>query len=277
MPMLSRYDTRPRSLADLIGRTKVPANTVGIFWPGGCSMVFKSVQQKVYLFDPVATLWAAASRAGGVDIRPDLVFSSVAPGDTFDFATLCALATAFPDVQFAGSSKCCDVLIGRTDILADVMPIAPWRVQALEQGLHFDVRSAGVPDGLRIRVLAPSNKLPEPPWNLSLHFSKVQIAWVQNLVDAEHVDEIAHAVRQRVDVLLCSCANLNMVLAMQLVERLKPGYAIPFAHDCLDNGREIARSFREGVGQIPGVKSYLFADDYMEGLLYSRLMSRKSR
>lgn len=269
---------KPRSLGELISRTKVPANTAGIFWPGRSSVVFKSVRQRVYLFDPVAASWAGTSRAGPIDIRPDLVFCSVSPGDLLDLSALTHLASAFPAARFVSSAHSRDAMIGRhAQNVWDEMPIDPVRVHALEGELRLDVRQVGVADSLRARILYGVNGSGEPPWNLLLSFSGLQVCLLQSLVSSEEIQNICETIRRRVDVLLWSFPGAQISLASDLLDQMRPGYAIPFAYDRLPNGRDLARQFRELASRTPGVKTYLFAEDYMEGLLYSRIMSRKQR
>jgi hypothetical protein len=269
---------KPRSLGELISRTKIPANTVGLFWPGGSSLVFKSVRQRVYLLDPVAANWAGGSRSGAIDIRPDLVFCSVGPGEQLDLSALSHLAAAFPDARFVGSGNARDAMIGRhaDDEWAD-MPIEPGRVHALEQEPRLDVRQVGVSDSLRIRILSDADGSDEPPWNLLLSFSGLQLCLIQRLNTEEDVVTVCEAVRRRVDVLMWSLPGASQLLAADLLDQMRPGFAIPFAYDRLPNGGELARQFRDMAARTPGVKTYLFAEDYMEGLLYSRITSRKHR
>ncbi|MFT5370319.1 MAG: hypothetical protein ACI8V2_005301 [Candidatus Latescibacterota bacterium] len=269
---------KPRSLGELISGTKVPANTVGIFWPGGSSLVFKSVRQRVYIFDPMVASWASGSRVGPIDIRPDLVFCSVAPGEHLDLPALTHLASAFPEARFVSSASSRDAMIGRNakDVW-DEIPIEPGRVHALEQELRLDVRQVGVGDSLRVRVLHGVDGNLAPPWNLLLSFSGVQVCLIQRLNSEDEAKEICEAIRRRVDVLLWSFPGAHMSFAADLLDQMRPGYAIPFAYDRLPNGGERARKFRDLATRTPGVKTYLFAEDYMEGLLYSRIMSRKSR
>jgi hypothetical protein len=268
---------KPRSLGELISRTKVPANTVGIFWPGGSSMVFKSVRQRVYIFDPSSAQWTNSSRVGTIDIRPDLVFCSVGPGEHLDLSALTHLAAAFPEARFVGSSLGRDAMIGRHGNAMLEMPIDPERVHALEHELRLDVRQVGVADGLRVRVLPGVDGDDTQPWNLMLSFSGLQICLLQRIQSEEGVTKICEAISRRVDVLLWSFQGAQMPFAASLLDQMRPGYAIPFAYDQLAMGRDMARAFRELVGRTPGVKTYLFAEDYMEGLLYSRIMSHKRR
>ena len=269
---------KPRSLGELIARTKIPANTVGIFWLGGLSLVFKSVRQRVYLFDPMVASWAGGSHVGTIDIRPDLVFCSVSPGELLDLGALTHLASAFPEARFVGSANSRDAMIGRhAEDVWQEMPIEPGRVHALEHEMRLDVRQVGVADSLRVRILNDGDAQADPPWNLLLSFSGVQICLVQKITSEEDVTFICEAIRRRVDVLLWSFPGAQMAFAGSLLDQLRPGYAIPFAYDRVPQGRDLARKFRELVGRIPGVKTYLFAEDYMEGLLYSRIMSRKRR
>jgi len=269
---------KPRSLGELISRTKVPANTVGIFWPGGSSLVFKSVRQRVYLFDPSPTAWSSGSRAGSIDIRPDLVFCSVGPGEQLHVSALTHLASAFPEARFVGSPLSRDAMIGRhASWMSNEMPIDPERVHALEQELRLDVRQVGVADGLRVRILYGVGGDGTQPWNLLLSFSGLQVCLVQRIQSEEDVSQICEAISRHVDVLLWSFHGAQMPFAARLLDQMRPGYAIPFAYDQLSIGRDMARQFRELVGRTPGVKTYLFAEDYMEGLLYSRIMSRKRR
>lgn len=269
---------KPRSLGELISRTKIPANTVGIFWPGGTSLVFKSVRQRVYLFDPVSANWAGGSRAGAIDIRPDLVFCSSGAGEGVDVSALSHLAAAFPEARFVGSESARDAMIGRyvDDDWAE-MPIEPGRVHALEQELRLDVRQVGVSDSLRIRVLNDAEGACEQPWNWLLSFSGLQLCLVQRLEQMADVETLCEAIRRRVDVLLWALPGASQSLAADLLDQMRPGFAIPFAYDRLPNGGELARQFRDMAARTPGVKTYLFAEDYMEGLLYSRIMSRKRR
>lgn len=269
---------KPRSLGELISRTKVPANTLGIFWPGGASLVFKTVRQRVYLFDPMVGSWAGASRVGAIDIRPDLVFSSVAPGDDLDLSALTHLASAYPEACFVSSDVGRDAMIGRhTDNIWDEIPIEPGRVHALEQELRLDVRQLGVADSFRARVLYDEPNGGAPPWNMLLSFGGLQICIIQSVDTQEDVAFINQSIRRRIDVLLWSFPGAPMVFAGEILDHLRPGYAIPFAYDRLPKGRDLARKFRDLVGRIPAVKTYLFSEDYMEGLLYSRIMSRKRR
>jgi hypothetical protein len=115
------------------------------------------------------------------------------------------------------------------------------------------------------------------PWNLMLSFSGLQICLLQRIQSEEGVTKICEAISRRVDVLLWSFQGAQMPFAASLLDQMRPGYAIPFAYDQLAMGRDMARAFRELVGRTPGVKTYLFAEDYMEGLLYSRIMSHKRR
>jgi len=269
---------KPRSLGELISRTKIPPNKLGIFWPGGVSMVFKTVRQRVYLFDPMVCSWAGGSRVGAIDIRPDMVFSSVAPGDDLDLSALTHLASAYPETCFVSSAACRDAMIGRhTDNVWDEIPIEPRRVHALEQELRMDVRQLGVADSFRARVLYEEPDKGAPPWNLLLSFGNLQICVIQSLDNQEDVAFINESIRRRIDVLLWSFPGAPLSFAGEILDHLRPGYAIPFAYDRLHKGRDLARKFRDLVGRIPGVKTYLFSEDYMEGLLYSRIMSRKRR
>jgi len=269
---------KPRSLGELISRTKIPANTVGVFWPGGSSLVFKSVRQRVYLCGPMVASWAGGSRVGAIDIRPDLVFCSVSPGDQLDLSALTHLASAFPEARFVGSASSRDAMIGRlAQNIRDEMPIEPGRVHALEEELRLDVRQVGVSDSLRVQILHGLDGQGEPPWNLLLSFSGLQVCLIQNANTEEDVDHICTSIRRRIDVLLWSCLGVPSVLSASLLDQMRPGFAIPYAYDCVPKGGAVARNFRDMAARTPGVKTYLFAEDYMEGLLYSRIMSRKRR
>jgi hypothetical protein len=268
----------PRSLGALISRTKIPANTLGIFWPGETNLVLKSVQQRVYMFDPTSTIGTGGSRLGTIDIRPDLVFSSVAPGARLDLSAMTHLASAFPDTLFVGSPTSRDAMIGRhAHEPTDEIPIDPARVHALEHDLRLDVRKIGVSDTFRIHILPGPDGSAAQPWNMLLSFAGIHVCVIQHLPDGDHCQAVANAVRRQIDVLLWALPGAQIAVAGDLLQALRPGYAIPFAYDRLPSGRELARQFRDLAAQTPGVKTYLFAEDYMEGLLYSRRISRKSR
>ena len=272
--MITDSIIRPRSTGELISQTKIPAHTVGIFWPGGNSLVLKSTRQKVYMIDPSQASWAGGSRMGAIDVRPDLVFCSLGAPLGLDLSTLFHMASAFPSARFVGSAESRDWMIGREGL--EEMPIAPERVHALEGASQMDVRQVGVADGVKIRVY-DGNGQADRVWNTVFSFAGLQVCLVRALENDEAVKRLHEGIRRRVDVLLWSLESGNLGQAADVLSALRPGYAIPIAYDRLMGGRDLARKFRDLVGCTPGVKTYLFAEDYMEGLLYSRIMSRKRR
>ena len=76
-------------------------------------------------------------------------------------------------------------------------------------------------------------------------------------------------------MLIWSLSESGVAGAQEAIGRFSPRYAIPVGYDHLASGRSIAREFRTVVDKMSGVKAYLFAQDYMEGLIYSRIMSRR--
>ena len=263
------------SVGRMIEKATVPARSVGIFWLGGCSLAFKSQKQQVYMVDPVFSDWKGEGPAGAIDVRPDLVLCTLQAPEGIDLSTLTHLATAFPEARFVGSEESRDWMIGRAGIAEwDEVPINPDRVHALEDEVQLDVRRLGVLDAVRVRVLPGAEEEAGGPWNVLFNFAGLQMCLVRRISGPEALEEICGAIRRRVDVLIWSLDGEGVEAAGEAVDRLRPRYAIPIGYDRLAGGRTAARRFRDLVGGIPGVKVYLFAEDYQEGLIYSRIMSR---
>ena len=264
-----------RSLGELIALSTVPRRAVGIFWLGGASLVLKSSRQQVYLVDPAFSEWDGTGPAGAIDVRPDMVLCSLKAPEALDLSTLRHLASAFPEARFVGSAKTRDWMIGRGTPQQDEVPIDPAKVHAIEHDMRLDVRQVWVSDAVKLHIVPPLAGETEAPWNVLFNFSGLLVYLLREVSGAGQMASITDAVSRRVDVLVWTLAPGNLEAGCDLVEQLRPRYAIPVGHDLFSGGKELARRFRDVAASVPGVKVYLFAEDYLEGLLYSRIMSRR--
>jgi hypothetical protein len=273
--MNARPNRTVPSLNRMLEATKVPPRAVGMFWLGGPSIAFKSPSQLVYVIDPVFPESGNAGPVGAIDVRPDMVLCTLRPPEGLDVTTLSNLATAYPDAQFVSSDEGRDVMIGRSGHLGlDDVPVNPARVHAQANGTWLDVRTYGLRDSLKIRSL-PVN--PIGPWCMFYNFGSVNACVFRGLTNAEAVEEASASIGRRVDVLIWDLARTDLSVVLQGVASVRPRYVIPIGYDQHARGGEQARRLREEVADIPGVKVYLFPDDYLEGLVYSRIMSRQRR
>ena len=219
-----------------------------MFWLGGPSLAFKSPSQMVYVIDPVFDASGDQGPVGAIDIRPDLVICTLRPPAGIDVSTLSSLATAYPDAQFVSSAGGRDAMIGRDGTWSgDDVPVNPARVHAMNPGATLDVRTYGLRDSLKVRPL-PVN--PNGPWSVFYNFGSIQV---------------------------CVMRGTDLGVGVLGVSAVRPRYVIPIGYDRHARGGERARRLREEVAGISGVKAYIFPDNYMEGLVYSRIMSRQRR
>ena len=58
------------------------------------------------------------------------------------------------------------------------------------------------------------------------------------------------------------------------VALFQPRYIVPVGYDRMPGGRDAVRRFRSAVSEIKDVKVYLIPEDYLEGLVYSRITGR---
>ncbi|MCZ6633618.1 MAG: hypothetical protein O7G87_09450 [bacterium] len=265
-----------RTLGQLIEKTQIPNRSFGAFWLGGHSLALKSARQQVYLIDPAFSRDHRNGPVGTIDIRPDLVFCTLPAPDGLDLSTLTHLSTAFPNARFVGSEKNRDWMIGRRGTAAwDEVPVDPYKVHALENEARLDVRQVSVADTLKIRILpGPGGEITEP-WNVLFNFGGGLLVCLVRSVDGDGaVESLLCATTRRIDMMLWSMDRDNLTEAVEVIRGIKPRYAIPVGYDLIPGGRDLSRQFREEIGKIGGVQVYLFADDYMEGAIYSRIMSR---
>ena len=268
--------SKPRSVGKLIEDVTVPPNAVGMFWLGGNSLALKSQKQQVYLIDPAFSQWDGGGPVGTIDVRPDLVICSLKVPGGLDLSTLTHISTAFSEVRFVGSDAGRDWMIGRGGIAKfDEVPVDPEKVKALQYGDRVDVRRLHVRDAVSIRMLPGADVDEQGCWNFAFTFSGLQICVIREVFGSEGLEELCGALPRRIDVLIWSLTESGVAGAQEVIGRLAPRYAIPVGYDHLKSGRSIAREFRTVVDGMSGVKAYLFAQDYMEGLVYSRIMSRR--
>ena len=246
-----------------------------MFWLGGPSLAFKSPSQMVYVIDPVFDASGDQGPVGAIDIRPDLVICTLRPPAGIDVSTLSSLATAYPDAQFVSSEGGRDAMIGRDGTWSgDDVPVNPARVHAVNPGATLDVRTYGLRDSLKVRPL-PVN--PNGPWSVFYNFGSIQVCVMRGLTSLALVEEAGEAISRRADVLIWDISRTDLGVVVQGVTAVRPRYVIPIGYDRHARGGERARRLREEVAGISGVKAYIFPDNYMEGLVYSRIMSRQRR
>ncbi len=265
-----------RSLSRLVEATEVPSRAVGLFWLGGPSLALKSSAQRVCVVDPVFSDRGEGGPVGATDVRPDLVLCTLGAGAGMDLSTLAHLATAYTDVTFAASEESRDWMIGRVGEAAwDEVPINPARVHTIDPLAPLDVRRLGLRDTLKITVLPDLDEEDESVWNTLFNFGGIHVCLVRAVSGPKGVERLCSAIRRRVDVLIWSLEREDVDGVLEGIARLHPRYAIPIGYDRSAGGSEAARRFREVVSAIRGVKAYLFPEDYLEGLVYSRIMSRR--
>ena len=271
--MNSRAVPGIRTPGQLIAQTEIPQRSFGTFWLGGHSLAFKSARQKVYLIDPA---FSNGGPVGTIDIRTDLVFCTLPAPDGIDLSTLTHLSMAFPENRFVGSSRTRDWMIGRGGIADwDEVPVDPDKVHALEHDLRLDVRQVRVDDALKIRIIPGPEGETLEPWNVLFNCGGGLLACLVRYGEGQDaVDALVNATTRRLDMMLWSLGPDNLAEAIEVIRERKPRYAVPIGYDLISGGRDLSRQFREEIGKIGGVQVYLFADDYMEGAIYSRIMSR---
>ena len=167
-------------------------------------------------------------------------------------------------------------MIGRGGMHAwDEAPIDPGRVYAIGSGERLDVRKLGVRDLLKVQMLPSEDEEGECSRNALLNFAGIHICLVRDADTPNGVDRLCEAVDRRVDVLIWPVASRHAAGACEAVARLKPHYVVPVGYDCFSGGRTAVRRLREAIVEIGGTKVYIFPDDYLEGLLYSRVMRKR--
>jgi len=267
----ARPPHRPVPVSRLVARTDIPSKSVGIFWLGGASVALKSPANKVYVFDPGMRPMEDGGPVGPTDIRPDLVVCTFHSPTRFNLASLTNMSTAFPDVRFAGSETVREWMMGKGS--ADDIPVNPGRVATLRPGDTREVNSLGVQDRVRLRVLGDVGDALNP-WNVLMTFSGLRICLVRQTAGGR-LDRLCEEVVRRPDVLIWSLEGKTLEGAREGLSRLRPRYAVPVGYDSLSSGGQLARRFRDLVDEMPSTRSYLFPDDYLEGLIYSRVMHRR--
>ena len=261
----------------VIQNAEVPRRSIAVFWLGGPSIAFKSSGQRVYLVDPrFSEREEGGAHVGVIDVRPDVVFCTSDEPEYLDLSTLTHLASAYPEAKFLGKDEVRDRMIGRSgDGSPDGERIRKERVHLLEGTHWFDVRRLGMPDRLRIGALPGPEGDSEGSYGALLNFAGLLVGLVRDSLSQEAAGLLQVALRRRIDVLLWSMDGGDMEAAGESVGRLCPRYAIPFGYDRYTRGQKDARRFREMVQRTKDVKTYLFPGDYREGLVYTRIVSRR--
>jgi hypothetical protein len=137
----------------------------------------------------------------------------------------------------------------------------------------MDIRRLGLRDSLRILALPDGDG--KGPMNAIFSFGALHVCLVRRVSGSEGVDRLCEAARPKVDVLVWSLTGANLEAFPEAVERLRPRYAVPIDYDRGVDGRSAARAFKEQAAGVSGVQVYLYPEDYMEGLVYSRIMRRR--
>ena len=272
--MKARPSPRTYSLHRLIDHAEIPARAIGIFWLGGPAVAFKTSAKCVYVVDPVFSDREDRGPVGAIDVRPDLVLCTLGAPEGIDVSSLSHIATAYPEARFVGSETSRDCMIGRGGhVGSDEVPINPARVHVIDPGLRMDIRRLGLRDSLRILALPDGDG--HGSMNTIFSFGALHVCLARRVSGSEGVDRLCEAARPKVDVLVWSLSGANHEVFPEAVERLRPRYAVPIGYDRGLDGRTAARTFREQAAGVTGVQVYLFPEDYMEGLVYSRIMRRR--
>jgi hypothetical protein len=249
----------------------VPKSSVGIFCLGGPSLAFKSPAACVYVMDPTDED-EDHSPIGAIDVRPDLVLCTLPPPEGLDLNTLTHMASAYPDVQFVAGEASRDWMIGRmgrSDM--DEVPVNPARVHIMKNGEVLDVGRLTVKDAVRITVLPDFGKGDSEPWDTMFNFYGIYVRVIRGSKDLKRLASLRASIRRRIDILIWSLTGESAEEDRKGVALFQPKYVIPVGHDRMPGGRTAVRSFRSTVGEIKDVKVYLFPEDYLEGLIYSRV------
>ncbi|MDA0746878.1 MAG: MBL fold metallo-hydrolase [bacterium] len=276
--MKGKGTSRFLSLGRLLERAEIPRRSVGLFWLGGHSLAFKSSASCVYVIDPAFPDEEHSGPVGAIDVRPDLVLCSLKAPAQLDLSTLSHLASAYPQAQFVAGGETRDWMIGRKWLdVPDDVPVNPSRVHTLDPDRVLDVRNLALRDQVKVRVLSGADAVPDGPWNLLFHFEGIQVCLMRDTSDLEQVEKARELIRHRVDVLFWPLDGGDVEEHRKGVALFEPRYVIPIGYDRIADGRSRVRAFRDAVSDVPGAKVYMFPDDYMEGLVYSRIMSRRRR
>ena len=262
------------SLSRLLDRSEIPSRAVGIFWLGGPSLVLKSPSQRVYLFDPEFSNWNGRIPVGAIDVRPDVVIGTGVSRSGLDISTLTRLAAAFPDVRFVASEASRDEMIGRSGHVSDEVPINPARVHEITSGDRLNVRSLGIRDSLSVDFVLDEARPPEVALDLVINISGIRLCLIRGSCSPEGLERHA-AKNRRIDVVIWTLESENLDPVCEAVAKLHPRNVIPIGYDRLAGGVSVAKQFKAVVSLVRGVKVYLFPEDYLEGFLYSRIMSRQ--
>ena len=255
----------------------MPKRGVGIFWLGGLSLAFKGPAQCVHVVDPAFSDREDEGPVGVIDVRPDMVLCTLKAPDRIDLSTLTHMAAAFPEARFVASARGREWMIGRGGRHTwDEAPIDPRRVYAIGAGERLDVRKLGVRDLLKVQVLSHDDEQEEEcSRNALLNFAGIHICLARDVATPDGVDRLCEAVGRQVDVLIWPVASRHATGVCEAVSRLRPRYVVAVGYDGFPGGRTAARRFREAIVGIGGAKVYLFPEDYLEGLVYSRIMRRR--
>ena len=262
---------RISSVGRMVQKTIVPSRAVGIFWLGGCSLAFKSFKQQVYVIDPEFSDCKDQRPTGMIDIKPDLVLCTFQSLERVDLLTLNHIAGAFPSARFVGSKENRDWMTGSVPVTElDEGAISAERVHVLVDGMKLDVRRLGILDILRILALPSVESEARGFWNVLFYFGDLKILLVRGISRLGELEEIRNTIQGRIDVLIWSLNGDNLEIAGKMVGEIRPHYVIPIGYDRLANGRRMARWFWQLTRNTPGVKGYLFSEDYLEGMIYSK-------
>ena len=262
------------SVGRMLEMADVPKWSVGVFWLGGPSLALKSPAECVYVLDPTDED-EDHSPIGAIDVRPDLVLCTLPPPAGLDLNTLTHMASAYPDAQFVAGKASRDWMVGRMGRgEMDEVPVNPSRVHVMNFKDVLDVRRLAVKDAVRISVLPDLHEEEGVPWDTIFNFYGIYVCIIRGDKGLERLARLRASIRRRIDVLIWSLTGEAAEEDRKGVALFQPRYVVPVGYDRMPGGRDAVRRFRSAVSEIKDVKVYLFPEDYLEGLVYSRITGR---